>query len=206
VPEEDGVMIEIEDFIPQAKDLEQIPEENLSSEDRRNIAVNKAMKNEKESDPYDYSDIEKADDAYKEQLVKDALSEDEYKKIFDRDMNIKEESNDIKVEEEKDTENIEKDKPSNFQGATYISYFLKNRYKMKIPVPTYRCEASGGVTVNITVNQKGKVIAHKITEDSSLDECLRASAIRSVKTSRFNQNYDGPLKQRGTITYILPAQ
>ena len=203
--EELGVLVELEDFIPQELEQNQNAEENLNSEDRRNIAVNNAMKNEQETDPYDYSDIEKADDAYKEQLVRDAISDKEYDKIFEReDISFEENSNDIV--EEKDDNVDENDKQSNFQGATYINYFLKDRYKMKIPVPTYRCESSGTVIVNITVNRDGRVVAHKISEDSSLDECLRASAIRSVKSSKFNQNYDAPLKQRGSITYIFEAQ
>ena len=204
--EELGVLVELEDFIPQELEQNQNVEENLNSEDRRNIAVNNAMKNEQETDPYDYSDIEKGDDAYKEQLVRDAISDKEYDKIFEReDISLEENSDDI-VEEKQEDNLDEIDKPSNFQGATYINFFLKNRYKMKIPVPTYRCESSGKVIVNITVNRDGRVVAHKISEDSSLDECLRASAIRSVKSSKFNQNYDAPLKQRGSITYIFEAQ
>ncbi len=202
--EEEGVFVELDDSKPKPVDLNQIPKDLLSQEERRNIAVNNAMKDEKESDPYDYSDIKEADDNYKEQLVKEAISDEEYKKIFER--------KDLKIQKNTTEQNIKKDsdkketKPSNFQGATYINYFLKDRYKMKIPVPTYKCETSGTVAVNITVNRDGIVISHQITEDSSKDECLRNSAIQSVKASRFNQNYDAPLKQRGTITYIFEAQ
>ncbi len=202
--EEEGIFIELDNFIPKPIDLNQIPKDLLNEEDRRNIAVNNAMKGDEKTDPYDYSDIEESDDAYKEQLVKDAISDDEYKKIFERDdLNIQEKENE--QESQKDPQN-KKTKPSNFQGATFISYFLKDRYKMKIPVPTYKCEISGTVAINITVNRDGIVISYKIAEDSSTDECLRNSAIQSVKQSKFNQNYDAPLKQRGTITYIFEAQ
>lgn len=202
--EEEGVFIELEDFIPKPIDLNQIPEEDLSSEERRNIAVNQAMKGQEETDPYDYSDIEKADDAYKEQLVKEAISKEEYEKIFERDdINF---SDDVSQEDPKEKDDEKEDKVSNFQGATYISYFLKDRYKMKIPVPTYRCETSGKVIIEIVVNRDGSVISYKIASSSSQDYCLQESAIRSVKKSRFNQNYDAPLKQRGTITYIFEAQ
>jgi len=202
--EEEGIFIELEDFIPKPIDLSQIPEDLLSKEDRRNIAVNQAMSNQQKTDPYDYSDVEEADDAYKEKLVKEALSEDEYKKIFERDdLNFETNSTPEKKEEKKEQK---QDKPSNFQGATYISYFLKDRYKLKIPVPTYRCETSGQVTVNISVNREGRVVSYTITENSSKDECLRNSAIKSVKSSKFNQNFDAALKQKGSITYIFEAQ
>lgn len=203
VEEEEGIYIEFENFIPKPLDLTQIPENELSSEDRRNIAVNQAMKSTAETDPYDYSDVKESDDAYKEQLVKDAISDDEYEKIFERDdLNFDSNIEEEKIEEKEQTE----DKPSNFQGATYISYTLKDRYKLKIPVPTYRCEGSGKVTINIVVNRDGKVISNEITANSSSDLCLREAALKSVKSSKFNQNYDAPLKQRGTITYIFEAQ
>lgn len=202
--EEEGIFIELEDFIPIPIDLNQITEGELNSEDRRNIAVNKAMNSQKETDPYDYSDIKESDDSYKEQLVKDALSEEEYKKIFERDdMNLEENIEEQEVNKEVDETN---EKPSNFQGATYITYFLKDRYKMKIPVPTYRCETSGKVTINITVNRDGKVVSYEITENSTKDECLRSAAIRSARSSKFNQNYDTVLKQKGSISYIFEAQ
>ncbi len=202
--EEEGIYIELADFIPPPIDLNQIPENELSADDRRNIAVNKAMKNQAKTDAYDYSDIEESDNAYKEELVKNAISDDEYKKIFERDdWDIE---NKVNIEDKTEVEENKDDKPSNFQGATYISYFLKDRYKMKIPVPTYRCETSGKIIVNISVNRDGIVSSYDISDKSSLNDCLRSAAIKSVKNSRFNQNYNASLKQRGTITYIFEAQ
>ncbi len=202
VPEtEEGIYIELEDIIPEPLKTKAL--EDLTEDERRNIAVNEAMKASPETDPYDYSDVEDADDAYKEQLVKDALSEEEYKKIFERDdinINYEEEIKESNSKEE------QHDKPSNFQGSTYISYFLKDRYKMKIPVPTYKCESLGKVVVNITVNRDGKVSSYEIDAGSTLNDCLRSAAIQSVKHARFNQNYDAPLKQKGSITYIFEAQ
>ncbi len=203
VEEEEGIFIELDDFITKPLDINQIPEDELSQEDRRNIAVNNAMKGQKETDPYDYSDIEKSDEAYREELVKNAISDDEYKKIFERDDLNLEEKEIIKKENDVDNK---QDRPSNFQGATYISYFLEDRYKMKIPIPTYRCETSGKVIINIVVNRDGLVISQQIKDGSSIDNCLRNAALTSVKNSKFNQNYDASLKQRGTITYIFESQ
>ncbi len=204
--EEEGVFIELESFLEEnLQDIEDTQtDENISSEERRNIAVNRALKDVDKTDPYDYSDVEKADEAYKESLVKKALGNEEYKKIFERDdLNLEEENYE---EEPQESEEISKETPSNFQGATYITFFLKNRHKVKIPVPTYKCESSGKVIVNINVNRKGFVSSFDIDAKSTTDECLIKSAIASVKQTKFNENYDAPLKQRGTITYVFEAQ
>ena len=202
--EEEGIFIELEDIVPELRDLNNIPEEELTNSDKRNIAVNRAMHSQPETDPYDYSDIKEADESYKEDLVKNAISEEEYKKIFERDDWNLEEDKPKDPEQKKDSK--EEKKPSNYQGATYVSFYLKGRNEVKIPIPTYQCETSGKVTVEISVNQDGRVVDYQITSNSSMDECLRKSAIKSVRKSRFNQNYTAPLKQRGSITYTFEAQ
>ena len=202
--EEEGIFVELEDIAPQIRDINTIPEEELSNSDKRNIAVNRAMHSQPETDPYDYSDIKEADESYKEDLVKNAISEDEYKKIFERDdWNLEEDK--PKYPEQKKEAKEEK-KPSNYQGATYVSFYLKDRTEVKIPVPTYQCETSGKVSVEITVNQEGRVVDYQISSNSSTDECLRKSAIKSVKTAHFSKNYTAPSKQRGSITYTFEAQ
>ncbi|MBN2668729.1 MAG: hypothetical protein JXR60_05805 [Bacteroidales bacterium] len=202
--EEAGVFVELEDLPtvlpPQTENLE-----NLSQQERHNIAVNKAMQDRDKTDPYDYSDIDKADENYKEQLVKNAIGDDQYKKIFEREyMNIDDNIDDRKKENQDNNE--QHNQPSNYQGATYISYFLKDRYKMKIPVPTYKCETSGKIVMNIVVNQDGKVVSHEVDPSSNQDDCLIKAAIQSVERSKFNQNYSAPSRQRGTITYIFESQ
>ena len=204
VEEEEGIYIELEDIVPELRDLNNVPEEELSNSDKRNIAVNRAMHSKVETDPYDYSNVEESDESYKENLVKDAISEDEYKKIFERDDWNLEKDKPEELEPKKAID--EEKKPSNYQGATYISFYLKDRNKLKIPVPTYQCETSGTVTVEISVNQEGRVVSYQIKSNSSLDECLQRAAINSVKKSRFNQNYTASSKQRGSITYIFEAQ
>ncbi len=205
--EEEGILFEFEE-LPQIEEESPLLEkdiEDMNSEERRNFAVNKALTERDQTDPYDYSDVEEADENYKESLIKKAISESEYQKIFEReDLDIEDAYNDS--EEKKEDKIEEQTTPSNFQGATYISYFLKNRHKLKIPVPTYKCESSGTVVVNIEVNRKGKVSSFKIDNQSTSNTCLRDAAIASVKKARFNQNYDAPLKQQGTITYVFEAQ
>ena len=202
--EEEGITVELEDMQTQIEKLNELKNAQENNIDRTNNAVNEAMSDEKETDPYDYSDIKEPDEDYKEKLVKEAISEKEYNKIFNRDdLSIAKEE---EKKEKKIKDNTEKTKPSNYQGATYISFFLKNRYKIKIPIPTYQCETFGKVVLDIIVNRDGKVTSASITSTSTDDECLQKTALRSAKKARFNASYEAPDKQRGTITYIFEAQ
>ncbi len=204
--EEEGVYIELENFLEDSPQLEEPQDEtDMSAEERRNLAVNRALKDVDKTDPYDYSDVEEADEEYKASLVKKAISDEEYHKIFERDdLNIDDEAS--IEEEQQEVEEALNVTPSNFQGATYITYFLKDRHKIKIPVPTYKCEGSGKVIVNIEVNRKGIISSFSIDKNSTLDDCLIKAAKESVKRSKFNKKQDAPLKQRGTITYVFEAQ
>ncbi len=204
--EEEGVYVELENFLEELPQIEEPQEEtNMSAEDRRNLAVNKALADVDNTDPYDYSDVEEADEEYKKSLVKKAISDEEYQKIFERDDLNTEEVASVSEDSQEPEEDVSVT-PSNFQGATYITYFLKDRRKIKIPVPTYKCESSGKVIVNIEVNRKGMVSSFDIDPKSTSDDCLIKAAKASVKRSKFNQNYDAPSKQRGTITYVFEAQ
>ena len=201
--EEEGITVELEDLQSQIVELNKLKSEQENDIERSNNAVNDAMADEKETDPYDYSDIEDPDENYEEQIVKNAISEQEYDKIFNRD--------DLKLPEEEKQETkkenkTKKEKASNFQGATYIHFFLKNRHKVKIPIPTYQCETFGKVVLDIIVNKDGKVTSATITSASVEDDCLQQAALRSAKRARFNASYNAPDKQKGSITYIFEAQ
>ncbi len=202
---ESGIEIDfMEPEEPPKEELSKTDElENLSDEERRNIAVNEALKNSPKTDPYDYSDVEKSDEDYKKELVKNAISEEEYKKIFERDdMNFEEPVKD----KPKEKQNQNQTKPSNYQGSTYISYFLQERTKKSIPVPTYQCEQSGKVTIDIVVDMYGTVVQSEVNANSTGAECLREAALRSARRAKFSVNKNAPPKQRGTITYIFAAQ
>ena len=201
--EEDGITIELEDLQSQIEKLNDLKNSQEDNIERSNNAVNDAMSNEKETDPYDYSDIENPDENYKEQIVKNAISEQEYDKIFKRDdINLPTEE----IKKDKEKESSKENKPSNYQGATYIHFFLKNRHKVKIPIPTYQCETFGKVILDIVVNRDGKVINATITSASTNDDCLRQAALRSAKKARFNASYKALDKQKGSVTYIFEAQ
>lgn len=92
------------------------------------------------------------------------------------------------------------------KGRVTVSFSLTNpvRYSRHLIKPAYRCEGGGEVVVSIIVNQSGEVTSASVI--SGGDECMRSTAIRSARGSRFDYNENAPVKQSGTITYIFIPQ
>ena len=112
----------------------------------------------------------------------------------------------IKKDEVKPETKNEK-KESNYQGATYIKYNLKDRHDRKLIIPTYKCEGYGKVVVKIIVNKSGKVIkAEIISSSANGSDCLNNAALSSAKKSLFDKNINAPIKQTGTISYTFKEQ
>ncbi|WP_452224907.1 energy transducer TonB family protein [Lacinutrix chionoecetis] len=81
-----------------------------------------------------------------------------------------------------------------------IIYSLKGRTDTFLPIPIYLCEANGKIVVNITVNNRGKVINTAInTSSTSTNECLKEHALEFAKKARFNAS--SKPSQIGTITF-----
>ena len=94
-----------------------------------------------------------------------------------------------------------------YSGPSVVSYFLEGRKASKLSIPAYRCMGAGEVTVLITVDNSGTVIAAKVDEScSSEDGCLRAFAIRAARLSRFSADPNAPARQQGNIVYKFIAQ
>ena len=105
-----------------------------------------------------------------------------------------------------DKQTEKKDAPV-YSGPSVVSYYLEGRKASKLPIPAYRCMGAGQVTVLITVNPSGAVIAAKVDESvSSTDGCLRAFAIRAARLSKFSAKADAAPKQQGNIVYEFIAQ
>lgn len=101
----------------------------------------------------------------------------------------------------------EKKQDGAYSGPSVVSYFLEGRKASHLPIPAYRCLGAGQVTVLITVDPAGKVIAAKVDEAaSSKDGCLRSFAVRAARLSRFSAKADAPAKQQGNIVYEFVAQ
>lgn len=94
-----------------------------------------------------------------------------------------------------------------YSGPSVVSYLLDGRKASKLPIPAYRCMGAGEVTVLITVDPSGTVIAAKVDESvSASDGCLRAYAIRAARLSKFSAKSDAAPKQAGNIVYKFIAQ
>ena len=104
-------------------------------------------------------------------------------------------------------ENLPKENAQQYKGPSVISYTLDGRKAISLPVPAYKCQGGGDVSVQITVNRKGYVVAAQVIESvSSSDECRVRSAIAAAKRSRFRASTTAPEKQVGEIVYRFIAQ
>ncbi|MFI3266005.1 MAG: TonB family protein [Rikenellaceae bacterium] len=108
---------------------------------------------------------------------------------------------------EKTTDDSKEKVERKVAGNVTVSFSLKGRSAAYLHIPAYQCENGGSVTVQITVNPSGKVIAAVIDKSSSTtDECLREMAINAARLSRFNVDSSAPDKQMGTISYMFVPQ
>ncbi|SEP93346.1 hypothetical protein SAMN05421824_0733 [Hyunsoonleella jejuensis] len=117
------------------------------------------------------------------------------------------ESNPAKLKNEdlssfsKVNELLKKQKGEGANTKSTVSYSLKNRDDIYLPIPVYLCETSGKIVVNITVNADGDVIdAYTNTSSTSSNECLIEHALQYARDSRFSKNSAKPT-QIGSITF-----
>lgn len=100
-----------------------------------------------------------------------------------------------------------KEEKREYSGPSVVSYYLEGRKASKLSIPAYRCMGAGEVTVLITVDNSGTVVAAKVDEScSSADGCLRSFAIRAARLSRFSAAPHAPARQTGNIVYQFIAQ
>ena len=94
-----------------------------------------------------------------------------------------------------------------YSGPSVVSYYLEGRKASKLPIPAYRCYGGGMVTVLISVDNAGNVMAAKVQEDGSTDDkCLREFAVRAARMSKFSSDPKAPAHQAGNIVYQFIAQ
>jgi len=181
-----------------------INEDDLMSEDKLNVAVNEALKDNPLSNPYDYYDMPEQSDEYKEQLIKNAL-EDEYDDYANKEYKV-DESYYADVNKPKDNKDKTDETKTNYQGATYVNYYLKDRHERNLKIPTYACEESGKVIVKIYVNRAGRVLKAELLKATNAEPCLVEAALNAARNSSFLRNNDSPEKQSGTISYTFKEQ
>lgn len=94
-----------------------------------------------------------------------------------------------------------------YSGPSVVSYYLEGRKASRLPIPAYRCYGGGMVTVLISVDNAGNVMAAKIQEEGSTDDkCLREFAVRAARMSKFSSDPKAPARQAGNIVYQFIAQ
>jgi hypothetical protein len=108
----------------------------------------------------------------------------------------KEENTDGKGEAERKEENA-------YTGRSTINYYLENRYSNKLPNPIYTCITGGLIYINIEVNQQGRVVkaSYNKRKSTTTNECLKETALKYARKSKFNSYFSANDIQKGYITY-----
>jgi hypothetical protein len=201
------IMIEFEeseiqqdpDYTPAERDIEfERYVADYLEDARSNIPVNVAERVDEQLSTDRY--VDEVQDELDENRNEDWLkSQERLKDLLDS------RSEDMVVENEEEQSSVE---PGKFEGKTNIFYSLENRYHLRLPVPVYKCEGEGVVEVQILVDQRGLVVQAQVPDLGSTmnDICLAESAKEAAMKTRFNSNFNAPLRQQGTITYYFQAQ
>lgn len=168
----------------------------------RNLIRNMADQSDPVIDPAEYQDRVKDEMIRQGLLNEDNFIDDWRNRVMNEDGAV--EMAEI-IKEQKKTE---EQKPVNYQGATRVFYNLEGRYHRRLPVPVYKCEGEGKVTVSIDVDQNGSVTEARViaAESSTTELCLIETAVNSALISLFNISPGSPKKQTGTITFHFVAQ
>jgi hypothetical protein len=185
-----------------------IPEELYGSNEQvYNIARNLASQSDEKIN------IEEYIDKVKEELIQSGkLGTDNYIDEQKRNRDILDKGETAMEKTDKtsgnDNNNDLGKMASDFTGPTRIYYDLPGRYHTFLPIPIYKCEGSGKVTLTIEVNPIGIVARAEIIEAESTtsDECLIETAIGSALISKFNPDVNALKIQVGTLTYHFVAQ
>jgi len=201
--------------------IEQIDEENKREEEElvekqkekisssvdellKSIAVNQDLKTENQKAPTP-TDLDKMIDEIKHEL--DAYESNDYGAGKKELETFKRDSVDLANERKKQLQ-ADSIKNMEYSGPSSVFYSLKGRHKLILPIPVYKCEESGRVRVEITVNRQGKVIKAEVLENESdtRDENLYEAALNASYRSRFNPDNNSPIKQVGSITFNFVRQ
>jgi hypothetical protein len=176
-----------------------------TAEDLVNVIKNLADK-PIDIDPKEYEDM------VKEELIKSGLLNE--KNYLDEQKKAEEAGNEeinIPTEEIKPKVAEKKEKPEEkgtFRGPTRIFYDLAGRHHVYLPIPIYKCQGAGQITLAIEVDRQGRVL--KAEPASSLsttkDPCLTETAVEHALRSIFNADQSAPVKQGGFLTFVFVSQ
>ena len=87
-------------------------------------------------------------------------------------------------------------------------YFCKGRNMILQKIPSYLCNATGLVRLNIKVSSKGLVTDCKVdfSKTNTNNECLIKNAVNYASNWKFNQNFSSSQKQNGWIEFTYISQ
>ncbi len=177
---------------------------NSIDEMLKSIAVNQDFKTENKKAPT-VNDLDKMIDDIKQEL--NGYESDKYG-VSQIDLEtFKRDSSQLAEERKKQLE-VDSLKNIEYSGPSSVFYSLKGRHKLILPIPVFKCEDSGRVRVEITVNKKGKVLKAKVIqkESDTKNDCLFDAALSAAYRSRFNIDNNSPEKQIGSITFNFIRQ
>jgi len=87
-------------------------------------------------------------------------------------------------------------------------YFCEDRNMRVQQIPSYMCNETGTVRLNIKVSPKGEVTDCKIDDalTNTSNSCLIKNALNYAKNWKFNQDFSKTQKQIGWIEFIYISQ
>ena len=93
-------------------------------------------------------------------------------------------------------------------SSATAKYFCENRNMILQKIPSYLCNQTGKVRLNIKVNPKGEVTDCRVdnSETNTSNNCLIENAINYAKNWKFNQDFSSTQRQEGWIEFIYLSQ
>ena len=139
--------------------------------------------------------------------IRQELENEEYSGRYSKKRNEHYRQDSIRHQRDKKEQTLDSLKSTFYSGKSSVSYNLKNRYALFLPIPIFKCEFGGTVVVNIEVNRKGIVQRAEVVRNlSEQDDCLYEVAVDAALRSKFNPRPDAELLQVGTITFHFVKQ
>ena len=186
------IILAVEEELPD-RDMEKALElaksdqfKDFTPEEMVNIIKNLADK-PLDIDPKEYEDM------VKEEMIKSGMLD---------------EKNFLEIKPQVTEKKEKPDEKGTFRGPTRIFYDLAGRHHVFLPIPIYKCQGAGQITLSIVVDRSGIVI--KASPASGLsttkDPCLTETAVEHALKSRFNSDLSAPEKQGGFLTFVFVSQ
>lgn len=110
------------------------------------------------------------------------------------------------------SEQSSEDENNNYTGPTTITFEFqeppRQRGRVTLTVPVYRCQGSGLVRVQVVVARDGTVNTAEVLEPIEGNDrvCFADAAREAALSSRFRIDLNAPEKHRAVITYTFIAQ